>query len=560
MHPKLSRRLAWGIALAAGLFATAAYAQQPTAPTPPKAKVDQKSNTVIVPIGGEVEFDPGLGPIDEVAVDKADFLDARVLEKDPTKIRLFGRASGLVRLTVTVKKDQKRYYNVLVQLDVEQLRYLIRRTVPTATVEVTAGIGSVVILSGYVTSPQDANIIERLANSAVGGQPNAVINALQVGGVQQVQIDVVVASVDRNEIRTRGFDFFINSRSFQFSSLVSGLIGAQVLGTGTPASLTPSPNANLQFAVVPTQFFGALQALRTEGVAKFLAEPKVVTQTGRPAFFLAGGRQAVLSASSGINGPGVTFEQIGVQLEVLPIVYANGQIWLEVNPTNRQVNQGLGITTVFGAVPGFTEQNVRCAVLLESGQTFAIGGLIQNSVQAASAKVPVLGDLPYVGVAFSQIRHEERESELVVLVTPRLVHPLDCSQVPKRLPGRETRAPDDYELFLENVLEAPRGQRKVWNGKVYNAPYKCDPTIGTYPCVGNLCTGPNLGGTNCGPNGYATPGAQQPQLMPGRDPAAPPAPLPSTVPQTLPGNTVGSADPTASTLPVSQPVGVPEGR
>jgi pilus assembly protein CpaC len=331
---------------------------------------------------------------------------------------------------------------------------------------------------------------------------------------------------------------------------------------GTPTAITPSQNANFQFAVVPTQFFGALQALRTEGLAKFLAEPRVVTQTGRPAFFLAGGRQAVLGPASGINGPGVAFEQIGIQIEVLPIVYGNGQIWLEINPTNRQVNQGLGITTVFGATPGFTEQQARCAIMLESGQTFAIGGLIQNSVQAAAAKVPVLGDLPFIGVAFSSIRHEERESELVILVTPRLVHPLDCCQVPKRLPGRETRSPDDYELFLENVLEAPRGQRKVWTGKQYNAPYKCDPTIGTYPCVGHLCTGPNLGngGTNCGPNGCATGVAP---LTPhgavnGRDPAAPPATLPATVPQAIPGSPVGQADSAPPVAPISQPVVVPQ--
>ena len=574
MHPKLSRRLAYGLALTAGLLATAARAQQPMAPPggPPEApiaavKVDPKTGALIVPLGATVQFDSKLGLITEVLNSKEDVLQVRLDPTRPGAVILSGRAAGLTQLTVTAK-DQKRVYDVVVQLDFDQLRYLIRRTVPTATVEVTPGIGNVVILSGYVTTPQDADIIARLANSAVGGAPNSVINAIQVGGVQHVQIDVVVASVDRSEIRQRGFDFFVNGKSFQFSSLVSGLIGAQPIGSGAATVLTPSQSANFQFAVVPTQFFGALQALRTEGLAKFLAEPRVVTQTGRPAFFLAGGRQAVLSPSSGINGPGVTFEQIGVQIEVLPIVYGNGQIWLEINPTNRQVNQGLGITTVFGTTPGFTEQQARCAVLLESGQTFAIGGLIQNSVQAASAKVPVLGDLPYVGTLFSTIRHEERESELIILVTPRLVHPLDCCQVPKRLPGRETRSPDDYELFLENVLEAPRGQRKVWTGKQYNAPYKCDPTVGAYPCISNLCTGPNLGGGggNCGPNGCAAPTGGPvnmpvgtlPQAGPGlggRGPSGPaepnaPATLPTLAPQAIPGSPVGqAADPMAPAAP-----------
>ena len=87
----------------------------------------------------------------------------------------------------------------------------------------------------------------------------------------------------------------------------------------------------------------------------------------------------------------------------------------------------------------------------------------------SSSKVPVLGDLPFVGHRLQPSEHEQRESELVILVTPRLVGPMNCDQVPKRLPGRETRNPDDYELFLENILEAPRGQRKVWNGRCYNA-------------------------------------------------------------------------------------------
>jgi pilus assembly protein CpaC len=402
---------------------------------------------------------------------------------------------------------------------------MIDNTVPTAQVKVSPGLGSVLILSGYVTSPQDADTVARIANSAVGGNNNNVINAVQIGGIQQVQIDVVVASVDRNEIRSRGFDFAVNGGTVKFTSVVSGLIGSTGFVGGAPTS---SPDANLALGIVPAQFFAALRALRTEGLAKFLAEPRVVTQTGRPASFLAGGRQAVLSPASGINGPGVTYENIGTQLDVLPIVYGNNQIWLDITPSIRQVNQGLGITTVFGTTPGFTENTMRCSVMLESGQTFAIGGLIQNSVQASSSRVPVLGDLPFVGTAFSRVNYEERESELVILVTPRLVAPMDCSQVPKRLPGRETRTPDDYELFLENVLEAPRGQRKVWVGKCYNAPYKADPTACVYPCANNVSTG-----VNCGPGGCAT----------GCLPAA--------------GTNHGFTAAPATAMPVGQPMNVP---
>ena len=200
-------------------------------------------------------------------------------------------------------------------------------------------------------------------------------------------------------------------------------------------------------------------------------------------------------------------ENVGTQLEVLPIVFGNGKIYLEVNPQFRSVNNSRGLTTAFGFSPGFNEQQTRSSVLLESGQTFAIGGLIENEVQATTAKVPYLGDMPCVGTLFRTVEHAERETELIVLVTPRLVDAMDCNQVPRRVPGRETRSPDDYELFLEGLMEAPRGQRRVHSGNCKLPAYLCDPTACKFPCVGNLCGTPNANcaGGGCAPGGCATP-------------------------------------------------------
>jgi pilus assembly protein CpaC len=523
MHPtRFARRLMpLALALTLGVLAASdGRAQPPDPKNPPPVPVD-KTGALIVPLGGLVSFDPKLDkPPTDILVSREDVLGVRLDPNDPKKLLLTGKTAGLSQLTIVQKDLPPLKFDVIVQPDLALLRNLIRRTVPTANVDVQPGVGNVIILSGYVTSPQDADIIARLANSAVGGTANNVINAIQVGGVQQVQIDVVIASVDRNQLRARGFDFAAPGagNGTSFSSLISGLLGAPAPGTAP----TFSGSANLQLAVLPNKFFGALQALRTEGVAKFLAEPRVVTQTGRPAFFRAGGQQAILSATSGITGPGVQLVPFGTQLEVVPIVYGNGMIWLDISPTVTAVNQGLGITVGGAVSPGFSEQTVRSTVLLESGQTFAIGGLIQTSVQASANKVPVVGDLPFIGVGFSSVNYQIRESELVILVTPRLVHPMDPCQAPKRLPGQETRTPDDYELFLENILEAPRGQRKVWNGKCYNAAYKCDPTIGRYPCAGNVCYGPN--GTCLPANpGYAAPGLIG---APGPHGPAMPAPMP----------------------------------
>jgi pilus assembly protein CpaC len=498
----LRRRALAGLAALAGMTAGSALAQPP-APgpgqppgAPAEVRIDKTTGALIVPLGGAVRFaQPKL--IADVFVRNEDVLQARFDAANPKTLVLIGRQAGATQITLTYEDKTRATFDVVVQPDYELLRQVIRRTVPTATVDVVPGVGNVIILTGFVTRPEDSDTIVKIASSAVGGNAANVINNLQVGGAQHVLIDVTVAQVDRTELRERGVSFGVAGSTFSFSSVLGGLALSNVTGgaAGAVASpITPGSAANLVAAVVPANTIVALRALRTEGLAKFLSEPKVITQSGRPAFLRAGGQQAVLGPTSGINGPGVVLENVGTQLEVLPIVFGNGKIYLEVNPQFRSVNNGRGITTSFGFTPGFNEQQTRSSVLLESGQTFAIGGLLEMEVQAQAQKVPYLGDLPVVGFAFSSVTHSERETELLILVTPRLVDALDCTQVPRRVPGRETRSPDDYELFLESLIEAPRGQRRIHNGRCYVPSYQCDPTVNKFPCIGNLCTGPNGGG------------------------------------------------------------------
>ena len=527
MHPnRFARRtVLWGTILAAGLYATTSYGQPPKQPAQPTGPAPTatvgKGGELIVPVGGLVSFDPGINDdLTDVVVASEDVVRVRVDPTNPRRLLLTGVNTGLTQMTLTFKTTPRRTYDIVVQPDLNLLRNIIRRTLPTAQVEVSPGIGRVIILSGYVTSPLDSDVVTRIAINAAGGQANAVINAVQVGGVQQVQIDVVIARVNRNMLRNRGFDWSYIGKSARFDSLISGLLR-------TGATTTAAAGGNLLFQKTSGDtFLAALQALRTEGIAKFIAEPRVVTQSGRPAFFRSGGQQPTVSQTAGITGPGSMLIPFGTELEVLPIVYGNGQIWLEVNPRVTAVNNGLSITVGGATTPGFDEQQVRTAVMLESGQTFAIGGLIQNTVTARSRKVPVLGDIPFLGMGFSLVEHVQNEEELLILVTPRLVGPMNCDQVPKRLPGRETRNPDDYELFLENILEAPRGQRKVWNGRCYNAAWKCDPTAAIFPCVGGVCNGSYAGGAGPVVGGCATPAPVAP--VPATPPAAVPAVLPGT--------------------------------
>jgi pilus assembly protein CpaC len=162
----------------------------------------------------------------------------------------------------------------------------------------------------------------------------------------------------------------------------------------------------------------------------------------------------------------------------------NGRIHLEVEPEVSNLNPAFGTAISGTIVPGRDTQRVHTTVELEDGQTFAIGGLIQRNIIGTTTKVPILGDLPFVGVAFSSKSFDEKETELVILVTPRLVDAMACNQLPKYLPGDETRSPDDFELFLEGILEAPRGPREVFPDRHYRPAFKNSPTINTFPCAG----------------------------------------------------------------------------
>lgn len=436
--------------------------------------------------------------------------------------------------------------------DLDYLKKVIKNAVPNSNIQVIPITKDAVILSGYVSrsedigmilaiagnivdpslfdalsqssSPQTINPMQTNPTGAVPGNmpidPNAaattqpaqaaprtsqkVINALRVAGVQQVQLDVVVAQVSRSEFRQLGFNFLSSRNSSFIGSTLNGL-AAQPTALGNVASGTAqgsilaaqgfvasTTSPNIPFGVLNSNsgFLGFLQALRNESASKLLAEPKLTTSSGRQAFFQVGGEQAVLSGASGVNGPGAAFQTIGTTLSFLPVVLGNGKIQLTVNPRVRTPNSAFGIQTSFGFVTGFDDKQVNATVEMETGQTFVIGGLIQNETRGIVNKVPVLGDLPFVGVLFSTKEYTETEQEVVILVTPYLVDPQSCDQLPKLLPGQETRSPDDFELFLEGILEAPRGPRKVIQDRRYTPAFKnakpLDAESGESRVPGNL--------------------------------------------------------------------------
>ncbi len=476
-----------------------------------QAQPIDRNGTVIVPVGGVVRLQmKSKKLIKVVVVEKPNIVVVEQDAADPHIVLLRGMAPGASRIELTDDAGGKESYEIVVQTDVDLLRNILKRAAPTANVDVIP-FGNGAIVTGSIAHAEDAELIMTVANRMLGG---GVINGMTVGGVQQVQLDVTVARVDRTKTRSRGFNFVVTGSTVSAGSILGGLSsssgGSAALiatsGVGITSSAVqsvPTGVANIVFGVVPPQFQGLLEALKQEGLAKLIAEPKLVTQSGRPAHFESGGQQAIVGPSSGITGPGVVLQDFGTILDFVPIVYGNGKIYLEVAPTVTSVDAGLGLAAsgTQPATPGFDKQAIRTSVVLESGQTFAIGGLIQTSVQSSTTRVPVLGEIPFIAPFFSTQMEETTEQELVILVTPHLVDPMDCNQVPRRLPGLESRSPDDFELYLEGILELPRGQRNVFEDKHYKGAWKNDPTARAFPCA---TYNPNGGLAGCASGRCAT--------------------------------------------------------
>ncbi len=519
--------------------------------------------------------------IKRVFADRAEVVTVSTREADPTTALIVGRSVGTSSVTLTDENDKQDKFDVtVVTFDIVQLRNLIKQAVPSAGVVVLpAGPGSLV-LTGTVDRVEQMQLVVDTVRGVTGLQ---VINALRAGGLQQVQLDVVVAQVSRSELRAMAFNFLSNGKNFFLGSTVGqAVINPPVVGIGgtlnaafAGQALAGVPGAP---AGLPTNilsgvlhngygFLQFLQALRTEGVVKNLAEPHLVAMSGRQASFLSGGEQAV-PVPAGLGQVGVQFEEFGTRLNFVPIVLGNGKIHLEVEPEVSDLNPAFGTSINGTVVPGRTTQRVRTTVELEVGQTFVIGGLIQHTVTGNTQKVPILGDLPFVGAAFSSKSFNELETEILVIVTPHLVDGMDCSQYPKVLPGQETRSPDDFELFLEGILEAPRGSREVFQNKTYVPAYKNSPTAGQFPCAGNEHgDGHQHGGIGCAtcsaaaskPVPMSAPRAEQgmARTMPRTMPQAPPQNVSireiEPLPQGEPIETTPTPSPTA-VLPASMPV------
>ncbi|MEO2034341.1 MAG: hypothetical protein ABGZ35_19875, partial [Planctomycetaceae bacterium] len=328
---------------------------------------------------------------------------------------------------------------------------------PKASVEAVE-VGEAVVLRGWVTHPEH---ITELVEVAQQFYPE-VLNQMKVGGVQQVQLHVRVMEIQRTKVRRLGMNFLFANNSGYLASTVGSLSPIQSLSAsaGSVPSLEVSANAlsdpTIAFGLVNASsvFQGFVEALKQEGLLKIMAQPSITTMNGRPASLLNGGEFPIL-VPAGLGTVGVEFREFGVRIEVVPIILGGGRLRLELQPEVSERDFANAISVQGVTVPGLTVRRANTQVEMGFGETLMIAGLIASRHTAETDKLPLFGELPWIGAAFSRKRFEEVETELVILVTPEFVAPLKRADVPVGGPGAFTTAPVDRELFFNQMIEVP---------------------------------------------------------------------------------------------------------
>ena len=316
-----------------------------------------------------------------------------------------------------------------------------------------------------------------------GGAPRGlvIINRVTVPGPRQVLLHVKIAEINRTAIRSIGVSWVYARGGSLFGSdagnnatmnlsATSGISQATskkgfafpgLSTVGATNTATPTGNSPL-FGVFNSGHFSMfVDALRTNELAKILAEPNLVALDGQPARFLVGGLFPFpVPQSSSIPGGTavvtVQFQRFGTILTFLPEILPNDVIRLDVEPVISQL--GPGTTVNGGQAPSILERSARTVVEMREGQTLAIAGLLQSLVNNSTARIPGLGDLPIVGPWFSNTSTQNVETETIVLVTPELVSPLDKKDVTEA-PGDRVFQPNDAEFYFLGRIEGKLGRQ-----------------------------------------------------------------------------------------------------
>ena len=359
---------------------------------------------------------------------------AEALVVSPSQILLNGKAPGGVSLLIWDEADQSQAFEVSVDIDVLGLSQKIHQVFPSEPVEIETS-KDLVMLSGRVSSAAVADkILEVVKNSTP-----KVTSLMQVPPplTGQILLQVKFADVNRQLLRQLGFNFL----SLPGNKIVGGA-STQQFGppSGTATSPTLAQLLNIFISRPDINVAATIQALQSQNVLEILAEPNLLTQSGKEASFLAGGEfpyPVVQGAGAGVaTAVTIQFREFGVKLKFTPTLTAEGLIHLKVAPEVSSLDFSQGLVIQGFSVPALTTDRAESEMDLKDGQSFAIAGLLDNRVTDLLSKIPGLGDIPLLGKLFQSRSLTKSKNELLIVVTPRIVQPLDSAPKGPEMPER----------------------------------------------------------------------------------------------------------------------------
>jgi pilus assembly protein CpaC len=358
---------------------------------------------------------------------------ADVIPVTLSSVYVLGKAAGTTNLTLYDRRGQLiAVVDVVVGADTQGLKRQLAQTFPGETVSVGTSNDRLMI-EGQVSSPL---VAERIAAMAESFAPEKVLNLLSVGSPQQVLLEVRFAEMSRGTAKQLGINAFVWANSSS-----EGVISV-------PQDNTFGPFRG-EFTLFGPQIAFQLDALERKGLIHTLAQPNLIALSGETANFLAGGEFPIpvaVSTTTGVPTVSLEFKQFGVSLAFTPTVLGDGLINLVVAPEVSSLDRDVSVQLSGFNIPGLKVRRARTVLELRDGQSFALAGLIQSDFTDTVRAVPLLGRIPIIGALFRSSSFQRNETELVIMVTPRLVRPVKPSQI--ALPTDRVLQPSDTDLFL----------------------------------------------------------------------------------------------------------------
>ncbi len=393
----------------------------------------------------------------------------------PTQILIISKKEvGSTSLVIWHGDDYAEVYEVKVYVSNKVAQFIharIRQMIPDSSVKVLSSKDGV-ILSGEVGSQE---MLEHTLNIVKSFVSNFT-NLITVKGSQQVQLEVKIAEISRSGIKQMGLGF-LNNKDWSIGVFSRGSVTA-IANADQRNHLTSTNNLHSQIDIaspfgsafqiavhaVQDNTLALLSVLKGQGLARLLASPTLVTMSGQEASFLVGGEFPVPLAGDDGNTT-ISFKKYGIMLNFTPTVVGKETISLQVEPEISNPDYSLSIFAGGVSVPGLKTRRGSTTLQLKDGQTFIMAGLLKEESSTRTSKIPFLGDIPIIGMLFTNKEVQKNETELVIVVTPRLVKALNKEDVPPLPCEGMQNDLSDIDFFLFNNLESRKHRLKLKSEK-----------------------------------------------------------------------------------------------